>query len=209
MRSGRLRLLLTFGSLVRRKDRVKDGPFHARHELDHGYIANILNEAIDDVVSEVTMGHLAASESQTRFDFVAALQELDCLILLGLIVVVVDRYGEFDFLDGDDFLLLSGGAFGFFLLVQITAVVLDAADRRDGVGRDFDEVEAALTGDAERFKGSQDTELFAVFVDYADFAGANAIVDADERLGRAFVDCDGTSSKGVGRPDPEDVPEFL
>jgi len=39
--------------------------------------------------------------------------------------------------------------------------------------------------------------LFAVFVDHADFAGANAIVDADKRLSRTFVECDGTSSKVV------------
>jgi len=45
--------------------------------------------------------------------------------------------------------------------------------------------------------------LFAVFVNYADFAGANAIVDADKGLGRAFIECDGTSSKWAGRPDPE------
>ena len=44
--------------------------------------------------------------------------------------------------------------------------------------------------------------MFAVFVDHADFAGANAIVDADKRLGRTFVECDGTSSDGLGRPDP-------
>ena len=45
--------------------------------------------------------------------------------------------------------------------------------------------------------------MFAVFVNYADFAGANAIVDADKGLGRAFIECDGTSSKWAGRPDPE------
>jgi hypothetical protein len=39
--------------------------------------------------------------------------------------------------------------------------------------------------------------LFAVFVDHANFAGANAIVDADKRLCRAFIECDGTSSKVV------------
>jgi len=33
--------------------------------------------------------------------------------------------------------------------------------------------------------------LFAVFVDDADFAGANSIVDADKGLGRTFIECDG------------------
>jgi hypothetical protein len=34
--------------------------------------------------------------------------------------------------------------------------------------------------------------LFAVFVDYADFAGANPIVDANKGLGCSFVESDGT-----------------
>jgi len=45
--------------------------------------------------------------------------------------------------------------------------------------------------------------LFAVFVNHADFAGANAIVDADKGLSRAFIECDGTSSKVVERLCPE------
>ena len=63
---------------------------------------------------------------------------------------------------------------------------------RNGVGRNLDQVESALAGDFECFKWRQDAELFAVFVDYADFAGANAIVDADKGLCRTFVECDGT-----------------
>lgn len=50
--------------------------------------------------------------------------------------------------------------------------------------------------------------MFTIFVDHADFAGANAIVDADKRLSRAFIECDGTSSKVVVRLNPE-LPAFL
>ena len=117
-----------------------------------------------------------------------SLQEADGLVLLGLVVVLVDGDGELDFLDDDDLLLLARGAFALFLLVEEAAVVLDAADGRNGVGRDFDQVETALAGDLQRFKGRQDAELFAVFVDHADFAGANAIVDADKGLGRTFIE---------------------
>jgi hypothetical protein len=41
-------------------------------------------------------------------------------------------------------------------------------------------------------------ELFAVFVDYADFARANPVVDADKRLCRTFVECDGAPPKVAG-----------
>lgn len=184
---------------------MKDSAFHARHELDYRDVADVLNEAVDDVVAEVAVGHLASAEAEAGLDLVAALQELDRLILLCLVVMLVHRDGELDFLDDDDLLLFARGAFGLFLLVEETAVVLDAADRWDGVWRDFDEVEPTFAGDLQRLKGRQDAELFAVFVDYANFAGANAIVDADKGLGRAFIECDGTSSKWAGRPDPEQV----
>ncbi len=62
-------------------------------------------------------------------------EEFDGLILLGLVVVFVDGDGELDFLDDDDLLLFLGGAFALFLLVEETAVVLDAADRGNRVGR--------------------------------------------------------------------------
>ena len=102
-----------FRLLVGRDDGVQDGAFHARHELDDAGVADVLDEAVDDVVAEVAMGHLAAAEAEAGFDLVAALQELDGLILLGLVVVFVDGDGELDFLDDDDLLLFLGGAFDF------------------------------------------------------------------------------------------------
>ncbi len=171
---------------------MQDGAFHARHELNDGYLADVLNELVDDVVAEVAVGHLAATEAEAGLDLVAAGKEVDSLIFLGLVVVLVDGDREFDFLDDDDFLLLLGGAFALFLLVEEAAVILDAADGRNRVGRNLYEVESALAGDFECFKGGQDAELFAVFVDYADFARANPIVDANKRLCRTFVECDGT-----------------
>ena len=122
-------------------------------------------------------------------------EEADGLVLLGLVVVLVHGDGELDFLDGDDLLLLAGGALALFLLVEIAAVVLDAADGRDGGGRNFDQVEAAFAGNLQRLKGRQDAELFAVFVDHADFACANSVVDANKGLCRTFVECDGAPPK--------------
>jgi hypothetical protein len=182
---------------------MQDCAFHAGHELDYTHFANIPDKAVDDVVAEVAMGHLAAAETKTRLDLVAALQELDGLILFGLVVLLVHGDGEFDFLNDDDLLLLLGSALRLFLLVEKAAVVLNAADRGNGVRRNLDQIEPALARDLESFKGGQDAHLFAVFVDHADFAGANAIVDADKRLSRAFIECDGTSSKVVVRLIPE------
>ena len=79
-------------------------------------------------------------------------------------------------------MLFAGGAIALFLLVKEAAVVLNAADGRDGVGRDLDEIESAFAGDSEGFKGCQDAHLFAVLVDYANFACADTVVDADKRF---------------------------
>ena len=96
---------------------MQDGAFHAGHELDYRDIADVLDEAVDDVVAEVAMGHLASAEAEAGLDLVAALQEFNRLVLLGLVVMVVHGHGELDLLNDDDLLLFARGAFGLFLLV--------------------------------------------------------------------------------------------
>src|ERR1035441_9908452 len=131
------------------KNGVQDRAFHARHELDDSRITDVLNKAVDDVVTELAVGHLAAAEAEAGFHLVAIGEEADGLILLGLVVVLVHGHGELDFLDGDNFLLLSGGTLALFLLVEIAAIVLNAADGRDGSGRNFDQVKAAFAGNLD------------------------------------------------------------
>ena len=175
---------------------MEDSALHARHEFDDAGFADVLNEAVDDGVAELAVGHLAAAEAKAGLDLVAIVEEADGLIFLGLVVVVVDGDGELDFLDGDDLLLFAGGAVALFLLVEVAAVILDAADGRDRGGRNLNQIEPAFTSDFQGLKGRQDAELFAVFVDDADFACANAVVDADKGLCRTFVECDGAPPLG-------------
>jgi len=132
--SGRRRRLSFWHILTAgRQDGVQDGPLHARHEFHQAGIAHILDEAIDHVVAELAMGHLAAPEAQAGLHLVTLSQKTDHLVLLGLIVVLVNRNGELDLLDGDDLLTLARGAFALFLFVEIPAIILDAADWRNGV----------------------------------------------------------------------------
>jgi hypothetical protein len=102
--------------------------------------------------------------------------------------MLIDSHGEFHFLDHDDFLLLACRAIALVLLVEKLAVVLNAADRRLRGGRDFDQIQATLAGYFESFKGRENSELFTVFVDDADFTRANSVVNADKRLGRTLID---------------------
>ena len=171
---------------------MQDGAFHAGHELDHAGSADVLDQAVNDLVAEIAVGHLAASETQARLHLVAFGKKADCLILFCLVIVLVDGYREFDFLDGDNLLALACGTLALFLLVEKTAIILNPANRRDGSGRNFNQVKAAFASDAEGLEGLKDAKLFAIFVDDADFARANPVVDANERLCRSFIECDGT-----------------
>ena len=127
---------------------MENSAFHARHELDDAGVTDILNKAIDDVIAEIAVGHLAAAEAQTRLYLVAVGEEAQGLILLGLVVVFIHGNRELDFFNGDDLLLFARRALALFLFVEIAAVVLNAADRRDGGGRNLDQVQAAFAGDA-------------------------------------------------------------
>lgn len=174
---------------------MKNGAFHAGHELDYAGSADILDQPVNDLVPEIAVSHLTASETKARLHLVAFGKKADRLILFGLVIVLVDGYRELDFLDGDDFLALAGGALALFLFVEKTAIILNPANGRNGIGRHFNQVKAAFAGYAESLKRLKDAKLFAVLVDDADFTRANSVVDANEGLCRSFIECDGTPPK--------------
>ena len=167
---------------------MQRGAFHARHKLHRAGVPNVLNEAIDDVVAKVAMGHLAAPEAKRRLHFVTLAEEAHSLVLLSLVVVLVHRDGELDFLNGDDLLLLARRSLALVLLIEKLAVVLNAADGRNGVGRNLNQIEAALACNFQGFKGWHDAELLASIVDDAHFARADSFIDADELFGRTLID---------------------
>src|SRR5690242_6805251 len=81
------RLFGRFGLLRRGEDGVQRSAFHARHEFDLASVADIDDEPVDDLISKVTVSHLAPLEAQRGLHLVAFIEEADGLVLLGLIVV--------------------------------------------------------------------------------------------------------------------------
>jgi hypothetical protein len=171
-----------------RENRVERGPFHTRHELDGSGVPYVLNKAVDDVVAQLTMRHLTTLETQRSLHLIAIAKKTHSLVLFGLVVVLVDGNRKLDFFYGDNLLLFARSALALVLLVQVLAVVLNAANGRDGVWRDLNQVQATFTGNFQGFKRGKDAELVAGFVDDADFTRADSFVNTDELLGRTLVD---------------------
>jgi hypothetical protein len=80
--------------------------------------------------------------------------------------------------------MLLGLALFLFLLVQEFPVIHDAAHRRLRGGRNLNQIQVLFARHLERFVGGQDADLIPLVVNYADFAGAYAVVRAD----KPFID---------------------
>jgi hypothetical protein len=172
----------------RRENRVQRVAFHARHELHHAILADVLNQPVDDRVTQLPVRHLPPLKPQRRLHLVAFLQKPDCLVAPRLEVVIVDRHGELHFLDDDHLLSLAGSAIALFFFVEEFPVILNAANGRNSRGRNFHQIKTALTGNLERLKRGEDAELLTVFVDHANFTGADTIVNTDELLRGTLID---------------------
>ena len=75
--------------LGRSQNGVQDGAFHARHELHHPSLADVLDQPVDDGVAQFAVRHLPAAEAQAGLDLVAVDEEPHRLIFLGLVIVFV------------------------------------------------------------------------------------------------------------------------
>jgi hypothetical protein len=117
---------------------VQNGAFHAWHEFHNSCIADVLDQPIDNGVTQIAVSHLPAAKAQAGLHLVSADEEADRLVLFGLVVVLIHGHGELDLLDRNHLLFLFGGPFALFFLVEETAVVLDAADRGNRVSRNLD-----------------------------------------------------------------------
>ena len=128
--------------------------------------------------AELAMGHFAAAEAHGDLHLVAFLEELEDLLHLGVIIVVVDVRTHLDLLDLLRLLLLALLVGLFLGLIFVAADIEELGDRRIGVGRDFDQVEADFLRLLERFAREHHAQIFAVFVDHPDLLGLDELVVA-------------------------------
>jgi hypothetical protein len=172
------------GRLRWRKDQVQRVAFLACAEFNDRFIAEVLNQAVENFTAESLARHLASTEEDGGFHLVAFAEEAQHVVLFGLVIVLVHVDPELHFLDRNGVLVFLGFALALFLLVEILAEIHDSADRRLCGGRNFDEIQTTFAGDLERFEWRHDTELAALIINYAYFACADALIGAD----KAFID---------------------
>ena len=145
--------------------------------LDLHVVTDELQHVVEDLRSELRVGHLSSPELHRHLDLVPFVEELVDLAHLRVEVTTPDLRLELDLLDGDVHRLPAGflGLLGF--LVAELPVVHDPAHRRVGHRRDLDEVEIEFFGHAQSVGNRLDPELIAVRTDEADLTGADAVVD--------------------------------
>ena len=92
--------------------------------------------------------------------------------------MIVDVRTHLDLFDLDDLLLLARLGRLLLRLVLVLAEIQDLADRRLGVGRDLDQIEAGLGGALACVVDGDHADIVAGGVDELDVWSVDALVDA-------------------------------
>src|ERR1700677_3701822 len=134
-------------TLLRREHHGHLATFHQWLSLDLGDWRRFDLDALQKLVANVLVRHFAAAKTQRHLDLVALVEEPAHRAHLHFVVVVVDPRPQLDLLDLDYLLTLA--RFGGLLLLEkaILPEIEDLADRRGGVGDDFDQIERGLVGE--------------------------------------------------------------
>ena len=128
------------------------------------------------------MRHFAAAKHDGSLHLVTRLKELYDVSPLGLEVVLGSARAELHFLHFDRPLVFARLVLPLAELVEVFAVVDDAAHGRVRCGRNFHEVQSAFASNLQRLVGGHDAQLVAVVVDNPDFSGANPLIHTNRSI---------------------------
>jgi hypothetical protein len=136
----------------------------------------------EQVHANLLVRKFAAAEPQRDLHLVAFADELVDRPHLHVIVMIVDVRTHLDLLDLLRLLALAGEVGLFLRLVPELADVEELADRRIGVGRDLDQIEANSGRLLDRLAGVHDAQILAILVDHAHLWDVDHLVVARPAL---------------------------
>src|SRR5687767_1995012 len=150
--------------------------FQTRLDIDLGDVLHLHNHALEHLSAQFRMGNFSAAEENRDFDSLPFADELANVAYFMLDVVSIGARTHFNFFDFHDRRLFAAMR-ALLLLVAKFAVIHHPANRRLGIGRDFDQVHFQRVHLLERFVQRQHTELLALGSDHPDFTGAYLMFD--------------------------------
>ena len=142
-----------------------------------GHIGAALRELQQQLLTDLGVSHLSAAETDGNLAAVTFSQELLSIALLDIEVIHINAGRHTDFLDLHHTLVLTGFLLALGLLEAELAVVHDLADRGHGIGRDLDQVQVLLLGDAQSFQRGHNAQLFTGLRDQSNLLVADFFID--------------------------------
>jgi hypothetical protein len=144
--------------------------------------SNVADKFVYHLETDLFMRLLPSFKPQLDPDFKIVAKELDGVIALHGKIVLINAWGELQFLHPAGRLGRSSlfAALGFF--VKEFAVVDDAANRRCRVGGDLDQVQTFSLGQLQGIIKGHDAQRLLGLVKDSDFASPDFSVPAMQRL---------------------------
>ena len=136
--------------------------------VQRGNFGAELCELLEQITSDVRVGHFASAETDGNLHPVAIGQELLCVFQLGVEIPNVNARRHTDLLDLHHMLVLSCFLLPLALLELILAVVHQFADRGGRLGGNLHQIQALFISDVQRLRRGNDAQLLAGFADQAD-----------------------------------------
>lgn len=147
--------------------------------FDLGVRRQLFLNDLEEIVSQVQVGHFSATELERELHLVSVFQEFTGMINLDLEIVLTDPDGfELQFLELSGFGMRPGFLLFFLLLVSPFAVIEDFADWRAGVGGYLDQIQTGFTRESQSFSGGDDAHHFIFFINQSNGRNANLLVVA-------------------------------
>ena len=154
------------GSVFTRRDHHDHlAAFQLRILLDGPVFLEICLDTLEQLQSELLVGHFAAPESQSDLGLVSAGQKPNQIPELDLVVTLLCAGPELNFLDVDLLLLAARRLCLLVLLEHELTVVHDAADWRLGIRRNLDQIQTQFCSAGNGFVDGEYSYLLTVGAD--------------------------------------------